>query len=692
MALIHMDRRAHERQMQVVLGSSSNPAPGRTLDQIYSHVGNYVGMQANRMAHCWGRGPTATSHRIEAFFGTGHQRVAKLDALEGCLWLEEECSKLLKYTLPCVTLLSILDFVGLESRRCETARTQVATFKCIITIATRYHGTRRLFLKSKHLRRAGNTEALISADALPQCLGSIDTESGDLSVIERLLIASESSASSIPDALAQRYLVGVLELPSFGKKARAEPLLPTSSALATGPDIKNIIPDPAPDALDVLTMANNDTEIHKPYPRTIAVPVPKLACAALLRPPRYLSPVCRPVVLSEQNVDGPANLLAEGNTAAIWALEDSGPPGGESAGSFPNPFGGSQTLFNVLSPNPSWDHGSPIVASDLEDVETGRPVDPHHEQDKINADSDPNGNNNTRRNANWAQVRPPSPPPVVQSLMVAGQNSLPPPPISFARRRAEQLGGKRKPADIISSPDSVTTAPPSPPPVVQSLTPRQRNNSTSAVPSLTHPAPNAASTRSPPAASVPIASTLVPPTPMSPHHPGYSGDKSAFLAPFRDHTLIQNLTQQQDKLNETVETMVERKLGGMRAEMAGWQDRDTQSTLESENGSPAPFDTRRLSLSATRLDPPRQTFESSSQRSSFNNIHSPPQGFRENRENPHPHSSPSLHAKIINSHPPERPALPRQSSHTGPSERDRGGSPQQDSRRNSVIMSSPDAS
>jgi hypothetical protein len=193
---------------------------------MYSHVGNYVGIQANRMAHCWGRGPTATSHRIEAFFGTGHQRVAKLDALESCPWLEEECSKLVKYALLCVRLVSILGFVGLESRRCETARTQVATFKCIITIATRYCGTRGLFLKSKHLRRAGDTEALISAvwaraddtqphewdyycqfaaaclsenhispileDISPQFLGSIYTESGDLSVIERLLIASES--------------------------------------------------------------------------------------------------------------------------------------------------------------------------------------------------------------------------------------------------------------------------------------------------------------------------------------------------------------------------------------------------------------------------------------------------------------------------------------------------------------------
>ncbi|KAJ6584835.1 hypothetical protein B0H19DRAFT_397901 [Mycena capillaripes] len=429
--------------------------------------------------------------------------------------------------------------------------------------------------------------------------------------------------------------------------------------------------------------------------------------------------------------------------------------------------------------------------------------------------------NTTRRTANG---RPPSPPAPVES---PAQNSLPPPPISFARRRAEQLGGRRKPADIIISPreahtqeqfqPAIQSAPPIPqgggqasfysgrfpmtlprlpsvmggadstrkvpghvPPTPTRLS-MQRNNSTTAVPSLTHPVASAPSARSPPAASVPIASTLVPPTPMSLHHPGYSGDKSAFLAPFevfydalndskqmknwlgeqlqRSNTLIQNLTQQQEKLNETVEMMVERKLGSMRAEMAGlyrrvdeledalrlatgrrqsvdsgslkakgkqplrngvgnlmasetytfpprpqpqverpsrrhaspgWsqqeRDRDTQSTLESENGSPAPFDARRLSLSATRLDPPRQTFEASAQRSSLNNnMHSPPMGF-------HAHSSPSSHAKIVNSHP-ERPGLPRQgSSHTSVErERERGGSPQHDSRRNSVVMSSPDA-
>ncbi|KAJ6557395.1 hypothetical protein DFH09DRAFT_1164049 [Mycena vulgaris] len=415
--------------------------------------------------------------------------------------------------------------------------------------------------------------------------------------------------------------------------------------------------------------------------------------------------------------------------------------------------------------------------------------------------------NNTRRPANGAQ------------------NALPPPPISFARRRAEQLGGKRKPADIIISPREAHTheqfhpviqsAPPIPqgggqasfysgrfpmtlprlpsvmgggdtmrrvpshvPPTPTRLS-MQRTGSSNIIPSLSHPASGAVGGRSPPAASVPIASTLVPPTPMSLHHPGYSGDKSAFLAPFevfydalndskqmknwlgeqlqRSNTLIQNLTQQQEKLNETVETLVERKLGSMRAEMAGlyrkvdeledalrsatgrrqsvdsgslkakgkqplrngnlmasetytfpprpqpdrprepsrrhpspgWpQDRDNQSTVESENGSPAPFDARRLSLSATRLDPPRsQGFDTSAQRSSF---HSPPQGFR---ENPHPHPSPSSHAKM-NSHPAERPTPHRQSSYTqvpSAASAERGPSPQHDSRRNSISMSSPGA-
>jgi hypothetical protein len=115
--------------------------------------------------------------------------------------------------------------------RSETVGSQIQAFKSVVTIVTRYHSTRELFLKSKHLRRAGNTEALISAvwaraddtqphewdyycrfaaaclseqhislilgNISPRYFGSIDTESGNLSVIERLLIASESRYVSV---------------------------------------------------------------------------------------------------------------------------------------------------------------------------------------------------------------------------------------------------------------------------------------------------------------------------------------------------------------------------------------------------------------------------------------------------------------------------------------------------------------
>ncbi|KAJ7355923.1 hypothetical protein DFH08DRAFT_511108 [Mycena albidolilacea] len=149
-ALIHLDQSSYERQMRLIHGSFSDPAPGRALHQVYSHFSGYLETQANRAAHSWGRGPSATADRIAAFFATGQERAAKLDELHvgscTCLEIEEECPKLAKYALPR-----------------ESAQTQIQAFKCIVTTVTRYHGTRALFLKPKHLRRTGNTEAAISA-------------------------------------------------------------------------------------------------------------------------------------------------------------------------------------------------------------------------------------------------------------------------------------------------------------------------------------------------------------------------------------------------------------------------------------------------------------------------------------------------------------------------------------------------
>ncbi|KIL67852.1 hypothetical protein M378DRAFT_982328 [Amanita muscaria Koide BX008] len=230
-------------------------------------------------------------------------------------------------------------------------------------------------------------------------------------------------------------------------------------------------------------------------------------------------------------------------------------------------------------------------------------------------------------------TRPPSPNPVIapvqQPLSISARTS-------FARRRAAQLGPGRKPADILISPrDSsapdqrpvIQSAPPIPdrgqsalytdrqpialprlptilnsadnvrrvasnvPPTPTRLSIQQRPPSST----IQTPAPAGISGRSPPAVSIPIATTLVPPTPSSLHHPGYTGDKAAFLAPFemfydalndskelkkwlseqlqKSNSLMQTLAQQQEKMADSVETLIERKVVGMRSEMSSLQRR-----------------------------------------------------------------------------------------------------------------------
>lgn len=401
----------------------------------------------------------------------------------------------------------------------------------------------------------------------------------------------------------------------------------------------------------------------------------------------------------------------------------------------------------------------------------------------------PNAGTGTRRAANASPMplmnRPPSPSPVIVTSQQPTQTSvnpqsLPPPPISFARRRATQLGsgGKKKPADIVISPreehtpeqlaPSIQSAPavphagfpgrfpmtlprlPSvlgggdnvrrtvggnvPPTPTRLATMRNSSHVSHAIPAI--------SGRSPPTASVGISSALVPPTPHSLHRPGYSGEKSAFLAPFeifydalndskqlktwlgeqlqRSNALLQSLTQQQDRINELVENLVDKKVAGMRHEMTGlyrrieeledalrvtsagngrrlsadgvgfktkgkqplrngipssqmaqdsytfppvdrdrlrevdraerrltspspsWRqqerDRDPRESLDSENDS-----TRRLSISASRLDPPRPHRQpSEDSKGSFN---SPPVTFRDS-----PHLAPPVKLLRVGSH------------------------------------------
>jgi hypothetical protein len=201
---------------------------------------------------------------------------------------------------------------------------------------------------------------------------------------------------------------------------------------------------------------------------------------------------------------------------------------------------------------------------------------------------------------------------------------LPPPPISFARRRADQFGpGKNKPADIVISPreaqspdqlaPTIQSAPPVPhasisrfpmtlprlPSAMGDSQKTQRLTSGRVPPTPTRltmqhgPSTTAAGLtgRSPPSASVPISSTLIPPTPTSFHRPGYVGEKSAFLAPFemfydslndskqlktwlaeqvqKSNALMQSLQHQQEKMDEIVERVVEKKMGRFRDEITG---------------------------------------------------------------------------------------------------------------------------
>ena len=257
----------------------------------------------------------------------------------------------------------------------------------------------------------------------------------------------------------------------------------------------------------------------------------------------------------------------------------------------------------------------------------------------------PNTASGVRRLNNSQSQRVPSPQPSQQQTPPS--HSLPPPPISFARRRAAQLGAKKKPADILISPreahtqdqlqPSIQSAPPIPQAAGQSqfyptrftmALPRlpatvigsgdnvrritghvpptptrlsmQHNSSTT---SSAAPGP----LRSPTAPSVPIASTLVPPTPTSLHRLGYSGEKSAFLAPFevfydalndskqlktwlgeqlqKSHSLMQSLSQQQDRINDTVDNLVEKRIAGMKSEMTALRRRveDLEDSLRTNN-------------------------------------------------------------------------------------------------------------
>ncbi|KAJ7926166.1 hypothetical protein B0H13DRAFT_2265946 [Mycena leptocephala] len=81
---------------------SPQRGPGSTLHRFYSAGGQFLEENANRMAYKLGMGPHAVCQRIQAFFGDGPEREAKLDELKhGEIPLVKKwCLRLMKYVLP----------------------------------------------------------------------------------------------------------------------------------------------------------------------------------------------------------------------------------------------------------------------------------------------------------------------------------------------------------------------------------------------------------------------------------------------------------------------------------------------------------------------------------------------------------------------------------------------------------------
>jgi hypothetical protein len=423
----------------------------------------------------------------------------------------------------------------------------------------------------------------------------------------------------------------------------------------------------------------------------------------------------------------------------------------------------------------------------------------------------PNGGASTRRVTTSTINRLPSPGASTfaqqQTIPLSHQSAqtLPPPPISFARRRAAQMG-KRKPADIVINPReqrspehfqlSIQSAPPTQStfysgrvalPSLPNVMGRADTSTAKRPAGNVPPTPTRLTQRMNPSAptihvgeggprsplpSVPIASTLVPPTPAFHQTEHSNGDKAAFLAPFamfyeslndakqlktwlgeqlqRSNTLFQNLSQQQDRIQDTVESIVDRRLASVHTEMSGLRRRvleledalrDAQSghrgtvdvgplyhtkslqngyssshlapdsytfpptssdhsrlrsdlsgrvssprgherdgrgmQHESERDSSVPYDSRRSTASALRLDPPRPHHDPSplpptSHSRMSHNMQSPPQMYR---DSPPTHHSlpppPPPPGKVPRGGYSERPPLSRQTSHGGSQDRDR---------------------
>jgi hypothetical protein len=94
----------------LILNAFLSPSPGRTLDQVYTAAGKVLETHANRVAFKLGLGPHVIAGKIKSLFGDGEHRMQQLELLQTTVppKLEKLCSKLMKYSLPCVYCVEIL--------------------------------------------------------------------------------------------------------------------------------------------------------------------------------------------------------------------------------------------------------------------------------------------------------------------------------------------------------------------------------------------------------------------------------------------------------------------------------------------------------------------------------------------------------------------------------------------------------
>ncbi|KAF8160271.1 hypothetical protein K438DRAFT_1776618 [Mycena galopus ATCC 62051] len=183
-----------------VVTAFSNPSPGRTLNEVYTSLGQPLERQANRAAHNPGLGPHAVAEKVKLYFGTGKERAQRL--------------KLLRISVPLIIQKSL----NLPIPN---------AFEDIVELVTLFPGIRELFLCARYLNGVTSTEALLACWA--RSIGPPDEQwtfwqllaAASLSDrrvmfgagLERLLVEHDSSALCI------RYIGGILDFPEFWGKS-----------------------------------------------------------------------------------------------------------------------------------------------------------------------------------------------------------------------------------------------------------------------------------------------------------------------------------------------------------------------------------------------------------------------------------------------------------------------------------------